>query len=147
MTHSYSVTAASAASPERVFDVLTHGATWPSWSPIDEFKPAGGGDPDGPQGVGAVRLFRTGRQVSREPIVELVPARRFVYVNESPPWRHYRGVVDLAPSAAGGTLITWSGTFTPLTRGTGWFWRLFLTAFMRRMANGLAAYAAGPRPG
>jgi hypothetical protein len=84
---------------------LVHGATWPSWSRIDEFSVAGGADPEGPQGVGAVRVFRTGRQVSR------------------------------------------SGTFTPRIPGTVWFWRLFLTVFMRRMANGLAAYAAGPGPG
>jgi polyketide cyclase/dehydrase/lipid transport protein len=146
MSSSYAVTATSAAAPEQVFAVLVRGATWPSWSPIDEFTLDGDGDPDGPQGVGAVRLFRTGRQVSREPITALVPGRRFVYVNESPPWRHYRGVVDLEPAAGGGTLITWSGTFTARTPGTGWFWRLFLTVFMRRMAVGLARYAVGPGP-
>jgi polyketide cyclase/dehydrase/lipid transport protein len=141
VSNSYRVTATSDASAETVFAVLLRGATWPSWSPIDEFSLEGDGDPAGPQGIGDVRVFRTGSTVSREPITELTHARRIAYVNTSPPWRRYRGLIELAPTEAGGTVITWSAEFTPLLRGTGWFWRLFLRRFMQRMANGLAAYA------
>ena len=143
VSNSYRVTAISDAPPEIVFDVLLHGATWPDWSPIDGFSLEGGGDPAGPQGIGDVRLFRTGRVISREPITALTHARRIAYVNTSPPWRRYRGLIELAPVESGGTVVTWSAEFTPRFPGTGWFWRLFLRRFMQRMANGLAAYADG----
>ncbi|MFE7117390.1 SRPBCC family protein [Streptomyces sp. NPDC057654] len=144
----YSVTAHSPAKPPAVFGVLVDAATWPTWSAIDavEVEP-GSGSPEGPAGpavpqqVGDTRVFRTGKTIARERIVELVADRRFVYENESGPFRSYRGTVELAESPQGGTDITWSAVFEPKPRLSGPFWRWYLTRFMQRMVSGLAAYA------
>ncbi len=132
MPYSYGVTARSHAAPDAVFAALVHATTWPRWSPIDSAEVEGD-----------TRIFRTGRSVSRERIVELVEDRRFVYDNVGGPFRSYRGTVDLAPAPGGGTHITWSATFEPKTPLSGGLWRWYLTRFMQRMADGLAAYASG----
>ena len=62
------VSATTPASPETVYALLRDGASWPEWSPLGSFeleRPAG----DEPEGVGAIRIFRTGRVTSREQIV------------------------------------------------------------------------------
>ncbi|MCO5969032.1 SRPBCC family protein [Actinoallomurus soli] len=141
MPYSYRVTSHSPANPDVVFTALVRAATWPSWSPIDAAEIEGGGDPAGRQQVGDTRIFRTGRAVSRERIVELVTDRRFGYENVSGPFRSYRGTVELAAAPQGGTDITWSATFEPKLRPSGPFWRWYLTRFMQRMADGLASYA------
>ena len=82
-----------------------------------------------------------GFTVNRERIVEMVDDRRFGYENPNPPFRTYRGLVELTTASQGGTDITWSATFEPKLRWTGPFWTWFLTRFMRRMARGLAEYA------
>lgn len=140
---SYSVTAHSPAAPGAVYAALVRASTWPAWSPIDTAAVEGGGDPAARQQEGDTRVFRTGRVVSRERVHELVPDRRFVYDNLSGPFHSYRGTVDLAPAPDGGTDLTWSAVFEPRPRFTGPFWRWYLTRFMQRMADGLAAYAAG----
>ena len=142
MPYSYEVTARSQAAPDAVFAALTHAATWPLGSPIDSAD-VEDGDPVSRQEAGDTRIFRTGRNVARERIVELVTDRRFVYDNLGGPFRSYRGTVDLAPVAGGGTDITWSATFDPKMPLSGGFWRWYLTRFMQRMADGLASYASG----
>ncbi|MEV4165131.1 SRPBCC family protein [Nonomuraea dietziae] len=142
MPYSYAVTARSQADPDAVFAALTHAATWPVWSPIGSAD-VEDGDPTGRQEVGDTRIFRTGRHVARERIVELITDRRFVYDNVGGPFRSYRGTVDLTPVPAGGTDITWSAAFEPKLPLSGGFWRWYLTRFMQRMADGLAAYADG----
>ncbi|MDH2427474.1 SRPBCC family protein [Sphaerisporangium sp. TRM90804] len=142
MPYSYGVTARSPAAPEAVFAALTHAATWPLWSPIDSAD-VQGGDPADRQQVGDTRIFRTGRSVALERIVELIADRRFVYDNVGGPFRSYRGTIDLAPAPGGGTDITWCGAFDPKTPFSGPLWRWYLTRFMQRMADGLAAYAKG----
>lgn len=87
------------------------------------------------------RVFRTGRVISREPIVELITDQRFAYENVSGTFRFYRAAVELVEASQGGTDITWSATFEPKVRLSGRFWRWYLTRFMQRMADGLAAYA------
>ncbi|SDJ43430.1 Polyketide cyclase / dehydrase and lipid transport [Nonomuraea jiangxiensis] len=140
MTSTYTVTAHSQADPDVVFSVLVRAGTWPLWSPIDAAE-VETGDPDDPQRAGDTRVFRTGRAVSRERIVELIAGRRFVYENVNGPFRYYQGTVDLARPREGGTDIVWSARFTPKVPLTGPFWRWYLTRFMRRMADGLAKHA------
>ncbi|MEV0390755.1 SRPBCC family protein [Nonomuraea sp. NPDC050643] len=142
MPYSYGVTARSQAAPDAVFAALTRASTWPSWSPIDAAD-VEDGDPGGRQRVGDTRIFRTGRNVARERIVELVTDRRFVYDNLGGPFRSYRGTVELTPLPEGGTDISWSAIFDPKLPLSGGFWRWYLTRFMQGMADGLAAYANG----
>ncbi|GAA0250913.1 SRPBCC family protein [Cryptosporangium japonicum] len=147
MPHTYTVHAHSAAEPHAVFALLLRAGTWPLWSPLDRAELEGGGDPDAPAQVGDVRVFRTGPSVSREPVLELVPDRRFVYGNVGGLFRSYRAVIDLAPSPDGGTDVTWSATLEPKLPGTGRFWAWYLGRFVQRMADGLARYAAGRSTG
>jgi hypothetical protein len=136
----YEVTARSQAEPATVYDVLLRTATWPSWSPIDSVEVQG--DPAERQRVGDLRTFRTGRAVSPERITELVADRKFGYNNEGVLFRSYDAAIELAPAPGGGTDIRWSADFTPKLPLTGGFWRWYLTRFMKRMADGLAAYAS-----
>jgi hypothetical protein len=144
------VSSHSAASADAVYHLLADGSTWPTWSPIDSFtlddpgQLADSGDSQ-PEGLDAIRIFRTGRSTSRERVVERVPGRRLSYVLLAGlPLRGYRADVDLTPASGGGTDITWQSSFTAKVPGTGWLYRQALRRFIQRCADGLAAYAAAP---
>ena len=133
--------AITTADPATVYALLRDGASWPSWSPIESFE-LGRPGPDEPEGVGAVRVFRSGRVVGRDEIVELVPDRRLSYRHTSNlPVRDYRGDVDLEP-AGEGTAIRWVSEFEPKLPGTGWLLRRGLDGFVAKMTQGLADGAA-----
>jgi Polyketide cyclase / dehydrase and lipid transport len=129
-----SETAKTSAPADVVYAMLRDGSTWPRWSSIDAFeleRPAA----DEPEGVGAVRVFRTGKYTMREQIVELRPERRFSYALLSGlPIRGYRADVDLEPNGDG-TTISWRSSFTPRLPGTGRLIR-------RRLAEVTAAFVA-----
>jgi polyketide cyclase/dehydrase/lipid transport protein len=135
------VGARTGASAESVFGLLTDGATWPTWSPIESFELERPGDPP-PEGVGAIRIFRKGRTTGRDQIVELVPDRRLAYVSLSgPPVRDYRAEIELEP-VADGTTIRWRAAFTPKVFGTGWLLERGLRRFLEQCARGLAEHSA-----
>ncbi|SDE03388.1 SRPBCC family protein [Glycomyces harbinensis] len=141
----YRVRATAAASPEIVWALLVDGRSWPRWSSgLDELveERSSGLDPNGSDGVGAVRAFRTGRVVTGERLTELVPVRRFGYTDEfNLAMKEYRAVIELRPADEGGTLIDWSGTWRSKP-GLGWITPLILPKTMQRMADDLAAHAA-----
>ena len=128
-------------SPADVYSLLIDGSTWPEWSPIGSFeleKPGAGT----PEGVGAVRIFSTGRIRSKELVVVAKPNELFSYVMISGlAIRDYRAVVTLRPSGTG-TLIHWRSTFKAKVPGTGWIYQRQLSAFIGRTVNGLAAWAS-----
>jgi len=135
-------TVASAATPDAIFDLLADGSTWPEWSPLGSFELIEPGDGI-PEGLGAVRLFTTGRHKSRERVVERRPGEVFSYALEAGlPLRDYRAVITLTP-ADGGTAIRWRSTFRAKVPGTGWLYRWQLNKFIGRTVAGLAA--AGDR--
>jgi hypothetical protein len=135
------VTAHSNADPQTVYRLVAAGETWPTWSGIGSFELERPGR-EAPEGVGAIRVFRTGRATSREEIVELIPGRRLSYALLSGlPLRGYRADIDLTPSGAG-TDIRWHSRFTGKVPGTGWFYRRILGRFIRQCIHGLAAHAA-----
>ncbi|MEW2470948.1 SRPBCC family protein [Streptomyces sp. NPDC046994] len=140
MTFTYSVTAHSQANPDVVYSALVRAGTWPLWSPIDAVEVAAG-NPGDAQQAGDTRIFRTGRAVSHERIVELAKDKRFVYENVDGPFRYYRGAVELAQPCEGGTDIVWSAEFAPRLPLTGPLWRWYLTRYMQRMVQGLARHA------
>jgi Polyketide cyclase / dehydrase and lipid transport len=132
--------ATTTADPATVYALLRDGASWPDWSPIDSVELERPGDTE-PEGVGAVRVLRSGRVTGRDTIAELVPDRRFAYAHASSlPVRDYRGEIDLTPSA-GGTEIRWVSTFRPKVPGTGALLRRGLDGFIEAMTDGLAAGA------
>jgi uncharacterized protein YndB with AHSA1/START domain len=140
--HKIEQTATTSAPPSAVYALLRDGSTWPRWSPIGAFSlPREGAEER--EGLGALRLFTTGRARSCEEIVELVENRRLSYeLRSGLPLVGYRADVDLEPTAGGGTTIHWRSSFDAKIPGTGWFYRMFLGAFIGRCARGLAAYAA-----
>ncbi len=138
-------TATTTADPPAVYALLADGSTWPEWSPLGSFELMEPGDGT-PEGVGAVRLFTTGRHTSRERVVERRPGEAFAYVLEAGlPLRDYRAVVTLSPAEAG-TLIRWRSTFRAKVPGTGWLYRRELGKFIGRTVDGLATAAARTRP-
>jgi hypothetical protein len=132
--------ATTTADPATVYALLREGATWPEWAPIDSFEleREGAGEPEG---VGAVRVLRSGRVTGRDTIAELVENRRFAYTHESSlPVKNYRGAVDLEPTD-GGTAIRWVSEFDPKIPGTGALVRRGLDGFIAKVVAGLAARA------
>jgi hypothetical protein len=132
-------------SPAAVYALLADGSTWPEWSPIGSFeleKP-GVGTPEGAgEGIGAVRIFTTGRVRSKERVVAAQPNELFSYVLISGlAVRDYRAVITLRPSD-GGTHIHWRSTFKAKVPGTGWIYQRQLSAFIGRTVNGLALWAS-----
>ncbi|HEV7897873.1 MAG TPA: SRPBCC family protein [Planosporangium sp.] len=135
------VTARSRADADTVFALVADGSTWPTWSPLGSFELERPGE-RAPEGLGAIRVFRTGRVTSREQVVELIPARRLSYALLSGlAVRDYRADVDLTPSD-GGTVVRWRARFRAKVPGTGWLYRRILGRFIRQCADGLAAHAA-----
>jgi hypothetical protein len=132
--------ATTSADPATVYALLRDGAGYPSWSPIDSFELERQGATE-PEGVGAVRVFRSGRVTGRDEIVELVPDRRLAYAHTSSlPVRDYRGEIDLEPVPEG-TAIRWVSSFEPKYPGTGRLMRRALDGFIEKMTDGLAARA------
>ena len=135
-------TATTTAAPSAVYALLADGSTWPQWSPLGSFELLEPGD-GRPEGLGAVRLFTTGRLKSRERVVECTPGEAFSYVLEAGmPLRDYRAVVTLTPTGTC-TSIRWRSTFHAKVPGTGWIYRRQLGNFIGRVVEGLAA--AAPR--
>ncbi len=140
--------ATTTADPATVYGLLRDGATWPVWGPLDSFELERPGA-DEPEGLGAVRIFRSGRVTGRDTIVELVENRRFSYTHVSSlPMKNYRADIDLTPTADG-TSIRWVSAFDPKIPGTGPLMRRGLDGFVRQLAQGLVeratAVAAGRR--
>lgn len=137
-------TATTTGAPEEVYALLADGSTWPAWSPLGSFELLAPGDGT-PEGLGAVRLFTTGRHHSRERVVERHPAVSFAYVLEAGlALRDYKAVVTLAPHGDGGTTINWRSTFRAKVPGTGGIYRRQLGAFIEQCVRGLAAAAGAP---
>jgi hypothetical protein len=99
MVQRISVRSVTTADADTVYALLRDGASWPRWSPLGSFELVREGA-DEPEGLGAIRLFRTGGIRSYEEIVALEPGRRFGYaLDHGLPLRDYVAYVDLAPVA------------------------------------------------
>jgi hypothetical protein len=130
-------TATTQADPASVYALLADGSTWPEWSPLGSFELVAPGDGT-PEGLGAVRLFTTGRHTSRERVVTCQPGEVFAYeLLAGLPLRDYRAVITLTP-AGGGTTINWRSTFRAKVPGTGWLYRRELGKFIGKTVDGLA---------
>lgn len=123
------------ADPKVLYRLLLDGSTWPEWSSLDSFEMISGADGE----LGAVRLFRTGKNRSYEELVALVPDRQLSYqlvVPHNLPFASYRADVEIHSGT-----VRWHSTFEPKRRGTGWLIKLVFTPFLKRTAKGLATRA------
>jgi Polyketide cyclase / dehydrase and lipid transport len=133
-------TATTSADPMAVYALLADGSTWPEWSPIGAFQLLDPGQ-GSPEGLGAVRLFTTGRHRSRERVVACRPGESFSYVLEGGlAVRDYRAVVTLT-AVDGGTSVNWRSTFRAKVPGSGGLYRRQLGAFVQETLDGLASAA------
>jgi hypothetical protein len=135
------VQATSAAPPAAVWALLSDVNTWPTWAPFDEAGLERPGTDD-PNGLGAIRRFRTGRRVTREEVVGFEPVEHFAYALLSGVRaRDYRADVTLTANASGGTDIAWRSSFEA-PPGAGWLTHKVLERFVRATAVALAAAAS-----
>ena len=131
------------AGPEAVFALLGNSATWPDWTPVDSFELIEAGDADG---LGEVRLFRTGNVRVREEIVERVPGRRLTYeLRAGLAVKDYRAEIDVEPTEEG-CEVRWHTTFRAKVPGSGWMYRRALDKMTRQFVDGLADRAEGLDP-
>jgi len=136
------VTEHTTADPATVYALLRDGSTWPQWSgALDSFELEKEGEGE-PEGVGAVRIFRSRGIAGRDEILGFTPDTTFSYAHlRGLPVRGYRGDVQLTPGG-GGTEIRWRVSFDPLIPGTGWLLHRALTRFVGRVVRGLATYSS-----
>lgn len=143
-------TARSAAPASQVYRLVRDGSTYPVWGSWDAFELEKPGEDGEPEGVGAIRVLRTGRIRSRERIVELVPDRRLSYdLVSGLAMRDYHAHIELTPTATG-TTIRWHSSFRAKVPGTGWLYRRTLQRVLTDACAALAAHAqrltAGDEP-
>lgn len=136
--------ARSAASPSAVYAVAKRSRAYPEWSMIGAFELVRPGDGD-EDGVGQLRIFKTGTVKLLEEIVELVPDRRVSYtLIKGLPFRDYRADIDITPIEGGGAQIHWHASFHPKIPGTGWLCRALMNSIFTRMTRQLARAAEQP---
>ena len=128
-----------------IWGPLADSRGWPAWSPNDAAELVQEGDP-APDGVGAIRVFRTGPIKVREEIVAFEPERRVVYrLLSGLPVRDYTGEVTLTPSAEDPavTVLVWESTWRPRYPLTGWALRLGFQRIVQQWGGALARHAEG----
>jgi uncharacterized protein YndB with AHSA1/START domain len=124
------------APPGAVFAPLLDRSTWPTWSGHDAFELVRPGTA-GPYDVGSVGLLRSGRQVMREEIVEVIADQRISYtLLAGLPLRSYRAGFELTPTTDG-TEVRWHATFEA-PPGFGWIYVAALRRFTGRLLQGLS---------
>lgn len=78
-----------------IWEALVDARSWPTWAPNDDASLEREGDP-APNGMGAVRVFRTGKVTVREKVVRYEPETRFSYqLLSGLPVKDYTGDVIL----------------------------------------------------
>ena len=140
-TINVSATVDSSAPIEAVWATLVDTRSWPIWAPQDEAWLDADGTDD-PEGVGAIRRFRTGRYMVREEVVVFAPPHDFGYrLLSGLPLRDYVARVRL-DEHDGGTRVSWQATFRPAYPGTGPVARRRMRKLLETIAGALARHAA-----
>jgi uncharacterized protein YndB with AHSA1/START domain len=125
-----------------IWEALADARTWPRWSPNDAAYLEREGVP-APDGVGARRVFRTGKITVREEVVGFEPERRLAYrLLSGLPVKDYEAEVLLTPrEGKDATELVWQATFQPKFPLTGNWARRRLQETIDQWANALKRHA------
>jgi hypothetical protein len=141
----YDVHAVTTASPAVVYRLLLDGATWPQWSKIETYSWEPDQNPplSSVAEMSGVRVFRTGRNVTRERVTATLPDQMMAYEIEHGSWllRNYEGRIDLEPEGGGGTHIRWRAQWMTPLPWVGSLMQRFLRQFQQDMIDGLAQFS------
>lgn len=126
---SFEINRTTRAPAATLFRLATDAPRWSQWAKplIMQSRWEQHGDPP-PAGIGSVRRVGMWPMLMREKTVAYEQDRRQVYATIGPrlPATDYRAELVLTPNAAGGTDVSWSGSFTESRRGTGPLMFIFL---------------------
>lgn len=137
--HAIDIRAHIGADPRTVWTLLDDSMSWPSWTQIDTCAVV---TPPGSDGLGEVRVFRNGRHVVREQIVERRRASRLSYtLLAGLPLRDYRAEIDLVRGSDGDTDVRWHTVFRSRVFGLGWLYERALRKATQSFVDGLTDYA------
>jgi hypothetical protein len=141
---SFTSSATTGADVDTVWPLVGEARLWREWSWMTRTFLLRPGVP-APDGVGAVRRFAVGPFGSREEVVAWEPPHHLGYIGVNGlPVRHYRADVHLRTDA-GGTVVTWAGSFDELVPGTGRAMRLILRRMTQGFAQRVCRFADRPR--
>jgi uncharacterized protein YndB with AHSA1/START domain len=131
-----------AASPERVWAILTDHEGMPRWFPAREVIRRRPGTTD-PNGVDAVRVVRASGLAIEERVTVFEPCKRMEYVvTGGVPLRDHRGtvVLDAVEGDGESSVVGWSVELRPLIPGTGWILRRATEGLIRDGLDGLRRF-------
>jgi uncharacterized protein YndB with AHSA1/START domain len=126
-----------------IWEALADARRWPTWSPNDTATLEREGDP-APDGVGAIRVMRTGKITVRERVVAFEPEKRLAYqLLSGLPVKDYQAEVVLTPQGGdkGTTELVWRATFKPQLPLTGKWAKRRLQETLDQWSAALARHA------
>lgn len=130
------------ATADQVWRLLGDSTSWPSWTPIESAEIL---DRGGPDGLGEVRTFKTGRLTVKEEIVERrEPGRLSYMLLDGLALRDYRADIDVI-ARGDQTEIRWRTTFKPKIPGMGWVYRRALRKATRTSSTASPSTPGGTR--
>lgn len=140
----FRVEQASHAEPTVLYDTFLDVEQLPQWMPtVSTASWERRGAPD--TAVGGIRRLRMNGSTVRDEIVDGCRPHHLAYTTSLPgvwPVRDYRGDIRIDESP-GGSLITWTATFTSPVPMLGPPLRLFLRSVIKRLAAAWASRAEG----
>jgi len=134
---SFQINRTSTASAATLFGLVADGGNWSKWAKpiVAQSSWARQGNP-APGGVGSIRKLGAWPVFLQEETVAYEQDRRHAYkMVGSSPVKDYLAEVVLTPNSAGGTDISWTGSFTERIPGTG--------RAMRAAFGGVVGWFAG----
>ncbi|WP_420638697.1 SRPBCC family protein [Candidatus Poriferisocius sp.] len=132
-----------AAPQEIAWEVMTDHALYARWTPASQVDLEVEGSPE-PNGVGAIRVFRTGPVNTREEITAFEPPHRMAYrmLNLPLPVRNCRSELTLVADEGNESCrLHWDTWFETLVPFTGGILRPIMSSVVARMATGIAGEA------
>ncbi|MCY3577619.1 MAG: SRPBCC family protein [bacterium] len=132
-----------AAPREIAWEVMTSHELYARWTPSSRVDLEIEGSPE-PNGVGAVRAFRTGPVSTREEVTVFEPPYRMVYrlLNAPLPIRNYRSEMMLVGEDGGDSCqLHWDSWFDIVIPLTGGILRQLMASAVAKMAAGIAEEA------